>query len=350
MRTTRSRLAVLAAAAMVIGSILAAAPVQAAPRCFGRGPTILGTSRSDRINGTSGNDVILGLSGRDRINGRGGNDRICGGDGHDTLRGKAGNDQLGGGSGSDLLLGLTGNDRMVAGGGFDTLIGSDGNDKHSGGSGGDFFMGGLGDDLYFGGGGEFDIVSFFGSSSGVVVDLANSGPQPTGEGTDTITGVEGVEGSEKNDVLKGDDLPLKFGNGLFGLGGVDQILGLAGNDTITGGPGSDEGAAVPPGSLSGGEGNDTICGDECEFPGATDGDDDLYGDGGDDLLDGGANVTAAGDFGDGGTHVAGDVCLSLETNTNCESFTPPPGPFRSRVLARSHAALSAWSSVRALRP
>jgi Ca2+-binding RTX toxin-like protein len=346
MRTARGRLAVLTAAATLTGSILAA-PAEAAPKCFGKRPTIIGTDGSDRINGTARADVILGLAGGDRISGRGRNDRICGGDGRDRLTGKGGNDQLSGGSGSDRLLAHSGNDRLVGGSGGDSMEGADGNDKHSGGSGSDYMIGGLGDDLYLGGQGQFDTASFFRSPVGVVVDLANPAAQDTAEGIDTLTGVEGVQGSQHNDVLKGDDLDLQAGNGLFGVGGTDQILGLGDDDFVEGGPGNDEGVAFPPGSLNGGAGNDIICGDFCEFPSPGDGDDDLYGDAGDDLLDGGANVTAAGDLGDGGD--GNDTCLSVEANANCESFTPPPGPRASHLLARSRTALSAWASVRALR-
>ena len=345
MKRARGRAAMVAAAATVIGSILAAAPAQAAPRCFGKRPTIVGTDRSDRINGTAGADVILGLGGRDRINGRGGNDRICSGDGRDLLMGKGGSDQLSGGSGNDRIRAHAGNDRVVGGKGGDLIEGADGNDKLSGSSGGDYMVGGLGNDLYLGAEGSFDTVSFLRSPVGVVVDLANPAPQDTGEGIDTITGAEGAQGSDHNDVLKGDDLDLQAGNGLFGDGGTDQILGLGDDDFMEGGAGSDEGAPAPPGSLNGGTGNDIICGDFCEFLRPDEGDDDLYGDAGDDLLDGGGNATVAGDLGDGGDGT--DTCLAVETNANCESFTPP-SPFLSRLLARARAALSAWSRVLSL--
>lgn len=63
-------------------------------RCLGRGATIVGSSRSEKLLGTNGADVIVGLAGRDRIFGRGGNDVICGGRGTDLLHGGRGRNQI----------------------------------------------------------------------------------------------------------------------------------------------------------------------------------------------------------------------------------------------------------------
>ena len=76
----------------------------AAPRCFGRPATLVGTPGNDTLRGTAGNDVIVGLAGHDRIDGRGGNHRICAGPGRDTLRGGPGSDRLDGGPGTDGAL------------------------------------------------------------------------------------------------------------------------------------------------------------------------------------------------------------------------------------------------------
>ncbi|HWM09472.1 MAG TPA: glucoamylase family protein [Solirubrobacteraceae bacterium] len=86
--------------------------------------TITGTSRSDRLRGTRGDDVICGLGGDDVIDGRdgddaimgdAGNDRIEGGDDDDTLYGGEGDDRLDGDDGRDVLSGGPGADRLEPG-------------------------------------------------------------------------------------------------------------------------------------------------------------------------------------------------------------------------------------------
>lgn len=64
----------------VLGVLLPATPASAAPTCFGKRATIVGTPGDDRLVGTGGRDVIVGRGGDDVILGRGGRDRICGGD------------------------------------------------------------------------------------------------------------------------------------------------------------------------------------------------------------------------------------------------------------------------------
>jgi Ca2+-binding RTX toxin-like protein len=48
------------------------------------GPTITGTSGSDRLNGTPGNDTLIGLGGNDRLDGKAGIDTLIGGLGNDS--------------------------------------------------------------------------------------------------------------------------------------------------------------------------------------------------------------------------------------------------------------------------
>ncbi|MGH2710776.1 MAG: calcium-binding protein [Actinomycetota bacterium] len=313
----------------------------AAERCLGKKGDVVGTSGKDKLKGTSGNDVIIGGDGTDRIDGAGGNDLICAGKGHDLVRGQAGNDQIDGGPGSDFLQGHDGDDVLVGAAGGDTLISGNGNDiMRAGSSAFDFLLGGAGDDTYDGGGGATDVASLENAPVGVTVDLGIGTPQNSGEGLDTFLGVEGLVGSEFNDVIRGHDVVAEVGNGLFGLDGSDTLLGLEGNDFVVGGAGNDNVGAA----LDGGAGNDQVFGDEVEdFFLTTGGDDDLYGGTGDDFLDGGGNFTGppTGDYGNGGPHAAGDECRGLEdaTTTECERF--------SRTTSRATASWHALESVQA---
>jgi RTX calcium-binding nonapeptide repeat (4 copies) len=92
----RKRLAAVLTLGLFGAMLLGPEAAQAAPRCFGRMPTIVGTSGNDRLHGTPGPDVIVGLGGRDELLGRGGIDRLCTGRGHDAAAGQAGNDLLNG--------------------------------------------------------------------------------------------------------------------------------------------------------------------------------------------------------------------------------------------------------------
>ncbi len=99
--------------------------------------TIVGTSASETINGTPGDDVICAGNGSDVVNGLGGNDILIGQNGMDILNGGDGNDTLMGRNGKDVLNGDAGND---------TLMGNNGKDQLVGGLGSDSLMGGLAPD------------------------------------------------------------------------------------------------------------------------------------------------------------------------------------------------------------
>ncbi len=103
MRRSRQALVVTLTVMVVAGLFTPSAP--AAPTCFGRAATIVGTSENDWLVGTNGPDVIVGLGGADGLSGRGGNDRICGNGSNDTLNvlGSEGNDMLSGGPGKGLF-------------------------------------------------------------------------------------------------------------------------------------------------------------------------------------------------------------------------------------------------------
>lgn len=142
--------------------------------------------------------------------------------------GDAGDNVLTGSGDSDILEGLGGNDTLTGLAGDDLLEGGAGNDALFGEDGDDHLWGGLGDDLLNGGAGN-DVVSFYGATSGVTVNLNLQGlAQNTGEGLDTLTSIENLEGSRFDDVLIGDD----NANTLTSVRGNDILEGRGGNDAI----------------------------------------------------------------------------------------------------------------------
>jgi Ca2+-binding RTX toxin-like protein len=82
-------------------------------RCRGVVINRIGTSGSDRIEGTETADGILGLGGADLLLGLDGNDGLCGGAGGDRLEGGPLNDRLDGGSGRDTCLAGGGRNSVV---------------------------------------------------------------------------------------------------------------------------------------------------------------------------------------------------------------------------------------------
>jgi Ca2+-binding RTX toxin-like protein len=109
----------------------------------------------------------------------------------------------------------------------ETLLGANGQTNTlNGGDGNDVLMGGNSTDTLNGGNG-IDTVSYAHATAGVTVSLALTTAQNTvGAGTDTITNVENLTGSNFNDILTGST-------------GDNLIFGGAGNDTINGGNGND---------------------------------------------------------------------------------------------------------------
>lgn len=145
------------------------------------------------------------------------------------LYGNGGDNVLGGGAGNDVLFGEAGNDSLLGGTGNDVLYGGDGND-------------------ILDGQGNTDTVRYKTAAAGVTVAI-NAGPQITGgAGTDTLIGIENLDGSNFNDALTGDGLK----NVLSGLAGADKLDGGAGDDTLYGGEGDD--------TLIGGTGRDRLSG------------------------------------------------------------------------------------------
>jgi len=74
------------------------------------GRLIIGTSRTDRLEGGNFNDTIEGRGGRDFISGSPGDDLISGGTGRDFLFGGFDDDTISGGEGNDEIIGGFGKD------------------------------------------------------------------------------------------------------------------------------------------------------------------------------------------------------------------------------------------------
>jgi uncharacterized repeat protein (TIGR01451 family) len=211
-----------------------------------------------------------------------------------TITGSDGDDDLAGTRGSDVICGLGGSDSIFADAGNDRVDGGPGNDILQGSTGADQLFGRGGDD-HLGGGADFDLARFDASDSPVDADIGSG--RATGEGSDTLSFVEGIVGSSNADVLHGDNR----GNEIYGRGGDDTIA--AGNgfdyaryDFAPAGVTVD----LPSGGSSGGEGTDSLSGVEgiigSAFADTLIGDgkaNQLGGRGGDDAVRGGAALDYA---------------------------------------------------------
>lgn len=283
--------------------------------------------------GGSGNDSITATTGGERLYGLGGNDlflveqgfqTLSGGEGFDTARYLA-NVDTGVNLGYSFIDAGAGFERFISieaietGSGNDTLYGDEFANRLSSGGGSDTLYGGLGDDTVEGGDG-IDLLTYSGSTADITVDLGNSGPQATGEGLLTVSGIENVNGGDGNDSLTGD----AGNNILIGDDGNDTLNGGLGDDTLIGGfnPSADTasyaGIAVNVTvdlrlqngeiqntgagndrltdieNLTGGSGNDVLIGasDANVLEGGL-GNDTLFGSSGDDTLDGGSGFDFA---------------------------------------------------------
>ena len=367
-------------------------------RAGGRNDLICAGPGNDVVRGGDGIDLTFGGDGRDRILGNGGpfnqavpgagNDFVNGGSGDgdeviylDAPSGVVGD--LGAGIvtghgrdeivGVEWLIGSDHDDTLTGTDGNDVLYGSDGNDVIDGLEGDNFMAGGAGDDQVSGGAG-FDFLgnSFFPTyyldpppAGPFTVDL-NLGTM-TGEGTDTLVGIDGSDGSPGDDVMIGDAGDNEF-TALFE--GADTVDAGAGDDVVDGGEGIDdldgglgtdllgnldapEGMTINLSTQTDSHGDvftgfedvwgtffdDVITGNDGpnELVGF-DGADQLNGLGGDDVLIGGffGFVDPEADTADGG--LGTDAC-DAETEIACEGDPPPDPAMRSKL--RTLSALAA---------
>ncbi len=239
--------------------------------------TLLGGAGSDFLSGGEGNDQMHGGLGDDTLVysnhsvsldidlSRGTSEsavdsdtfssmeNIISGSGNDHLTGDAGTNYIYGGLGDDVIRGEGGDDHLYGDAGDDQLHGGDGDDHSDGGEGNDILFGDSGNDELQGGAGA-DTVSFIYMASSITVDL-ESGSASSADGSDTLSNIENIQGSNHDDFITGN----AFDNELSGGAGNDKLDGLQGNDTLIGNSGSDifldwQGFN----NISGGEDEDTI--------------------------------------------------------------------------------------------
>ena len=251
------------------------------------------TGGNDELHGDAGNDLLIGQTGNDILDGGTSADEMIGGTGDDayivddagdtmkelagegidivktlitnvvlgdnienltslfignfTVTGNGLDNTMSAGGGDDMLDGGAGNDILIGYSGGDTLIGGAGNDILLGGSSGAGVNGKIigmnGSDTLSGGDG-FDTASYEGALQRVKVALDGSFASEGDALNDSFSSIEGLTGSNFDDVLRGDSGINK----LEGRGGADLLAGGDGNDVVVGGAGKDV--------LSGGAGND----------------------------------------------------------------------------------------------
>ncbi|MDC0336118.1 hypothetical protein OAN24_04420 [Pseudodesulfovibrio sp.] len=207
---------------------------------LGQGEDLTGTPGDDTLAGTTAADTISGLAGNDVIDGNNGDDTIYGGDDNDLITGGNGADSIEGATGWDTIFGNSGDDELLGGEGTDSIDGGAGDDSLYGGTEGDSLMGGAGDDLIDGGandsvGRELDVASYATATNGIYAVLNgssngtvsgwNSVGQSTltgSDGLDTLTDIEGIQGSVFNDKFVGDNT---WANIFVDGGGSDDIDG-----------------------------------------------------------------------------------------------------------------------------
>jgi len=109
---------------------------------------VVGTTLSDTIDLSGGDNWAFGGLWNDSIKAGNGNDTIYGGSGDDTIDGGGGANTLYGGTGADSLVGGSSTDQIYGGSGNDTIIANSDADVIVGGFGADMLTGGNGADTF----------------------------------------------------------------------------------------------------------------------------------------------------------------------------------------------------------
>jgi Ca2+-binding RTX toxin-like protein len=287
--------------------------------------SLFGNGGNDRIEGGAGNDNHVGGAGDDILTDTFGDDVMKGGPGHDAisggagpfdlLQGNEGNDFIVGGNDTSEVFGGPGNDIIYMGVALTEAVGGSGDDWMEGtqspasiaigddndqfqnnpNGGHDILLAGPGDMDFDSEGGDdimvggvtpthrfegmlgFDWVTYRGEVIPVDADMLVTGAiavnAPLNENRDRFDLLEGLSGTNFNDLLRGDDRTAAelADDGLTGVAN-GHVLNAAGIARITG-----LAAILPAGATSWGDGNIILGGA---------GSDLLEGRGGDDILDG----------------------------------------------------------------
>ena len=192
-----------------------------------------GNTNIERLRGGSGDDVLVGNANAfTALNGGAGADQLIGGTGRDTA---AYNFSTTGITVSLLNPGINTGEAVgdtytsierLRGTGFDDYLqGDDLNNELEGGAGADILVGGS----KSGSADGFDFAWYFNSLTGLTVSLGDTSKNTGDAKGDTYISIEGVWGSEFDDVL-------------FGSDANDSLNGGAGADALYGGAGSDQAA------------------------------------------------------------------------------------------------------------
>lgn len=338
--------------------------------------TVWGDAGNDRIEGGNGFDILNGGDGDDIITDSGFDDNIKGGDGNDVIHSGEGIDLVIGGRGNDFInLGAGEGDEVFAGLGNDFITGDGTLTGLVGGFGDDwvesaFGIGGLtgdnadvdgsalnfagedvngGHDVLIGGGAPNDFDSFggddimvsgmgtdrmegfigfdwvsyqnntqFGATADFSLRIFGQPPLPSDPGAtlDRFDMVEGLSGSQLDDVLRGDDrtadplagIELTLTDHEMNAAGIARINGMA---QLLGQAGAGVNGIV-------GDADDMFTGGNIILGGG--GSDVIEGRGGNDLIDGDAYLHVAigvdrnndGDFNDANERAAGMRELQAE--------------------------------------
>ncbi|WP_376958202.1 cadherin-like domain-containing protein [Azospirillum sp. A26] len=192
---------------------------------------LTGSGFADTLSGDGGANLLDGGAGNDSLTGGAGNDTLIGGAGADTLDGGSGSDtasyatsatavavDLAAGGGSlgdaagDVLLSI---EHLTGGAGNDTLRGDGGANRLDGGAGNDVLEGRGGNDTLVGGSGS-DTAVYAGSVRDYVATKVGSDwtiqATASGEGNDTLQGVEWVQFADALLRLDANNAPLLPGN------------------------------------------------------------------------------------------------------------------------------------------
>jgi len=202
------------------------------------------------INGTgnASNNVITGNTANNTLNGGTGVDTLVGGTGNDiyvvdsitdviTENANEGTDTIQSSVTFNLAtlsnienLTLTGSSVINGTGNIanNSLTGNTANNTLDGGDGNDTLNGGAGNDNLIGGNGS-DFAYYYTSTSSVTVNLATGTASDGSGGTDALSFIENIQGSN----TAGDNLTGDTGvNILYGYGGADILTGGGGNDRL----------------------------------------------------------------------------------------------------------------------